>query len=208
MNTFEENMNTFILQYCKYIEFKKKKLNDNNFKLIKIDLMTKLIKITNYILGDNGIFIRKFSKFVSENDKHKKITVSICLSILLDEEISPNFDFGDIMLLDLKFRFLILFYIIFNFIIEPNDKLPSFQILPSLNQCIYEFRTRGRCPSCKNYMIGNEYELNNNFYCNHCYHKHIIKHFLPEYERHFLPEYEKHFLPEYERQVSLLPPKS
>jgi hypothetical protein len=169
----EQNISAFTLQYFKYIEIKKIQIkNSNNFQSIKANLMFKLAKITSFILNDNGIFIKKFSKFVAGRLNCNKVTVSEFLSILLNKEI--DFDFNFIMLLDIKFRFLILFYIIFNFIIEPNFKLTRSQILPSLNQCIYEFSNQGKCPNCKIYMNGEELLLNNYYYCYNCYHKHII----------------------------------
>lgn len=178
--TLEEHMHGFVSEYCEYIRIKKTPMENNkHFQSIKANLMLKLAKITNFILKDDGVFIKKFSKFVAKKPLKEKVTVATFLSILLDIEIDPDFDFDNIMMLDIKFRFLILFYIMFNFIVEPNDKLSCSQLLPALNQCIYELNTQGKCPVCKIIMAGEEYLLNNNFYyCRNCYHKHIIGEYI------------------------------
>lgn len=169
----------FLYQYKIYVLLKKNTQTAPNIATnSKKEVMFKLIKITNFILGDNGVFIKKFSKYVVSRVWEQKMPVSDFLSILLDIEISPEFDFDLVLLLDLKIRFLVLFYTIFNFIAKPNGVENRIHLLPSLNQCIYEYNCKGKCPFCSTDMDGKEIFSNGYFYCKNCSYKHTIPEFI------------------------------
>jgi len=171
----EQLIKGFLYQYKIYVILKKNtQAAPDISKNSKKEVMFKLIKITNFILGDNGIFIKKFSKFVVSQVWEHKMPVSNFLSILLNIEIEPEFDFDFILLLDLKIRFLVLFYIIFNFIAKPSGVENRANLLPLLNQCIYEYNCKGKCPFCSTNMEGKEIFIDGYFYCNICSYKHII----------------------------------
>jgi hypothetical protein len=126
------------------------------------------------ILSDNGFFIKKFSKFVCSRAIKNRISISDFLFLLLGIEFKDEFTLDKILLLDINIRFLVLFYIVFSFIDKPIDCPVRLALLPSLNQCIYEFLNYGKCIFCNTQMIGCEKFENDYFRCNVCYYKHSI----------------------------------
>lgn len=162
--------------YQDYVNYKKTPNQSSNGGELKKNMVMCLYMLTKTIVGDREFF----KEFIKKQQREtSKIDVCCFLSILTDTKIDIDFDdvetnfINFLVQLDLKTRFILLIYIIFNFIKNPGLELSN--LIPCLNQCIYEFSINSKCPSCSISMNGDEILKDDGyFYCWVCKFRHDI----------------------------------
>jgi len=166
MDSFLPMIHIFLSRYQCYLIEKSREVNKNMVKA--------LYDITKYILGNDigkqffVIFLQKYYDLKNkitvdefESTPVVKTRINIYDTICIFKEIGlisgdideHEFDKDIIYLFDIKIRFLILFYLHFNFIREVDFIYDEF--LSPLNQAIYEVLIDGKCITCKKPWVDN-----------------------------------------------------